>query len=326
MKLSKEIKVALLAIVAAVILFLGVRFLKGTEVFSRNKTYYVLYDNIEGLTASNPIFINGYKVGQVLSIELLQERENDLLVTLNIQKDVLLGEGASTSLVSSDLLGSKALYLNVGDVSKPINDGDTLHSEVEEGIVERVQAQALPLVEKLDSTLARFNEIIGASDKDEMSNILGILVGDTTSVSHTVDNLEITTRSVSGMLQRNERRFDATLANLELLTQQLGDRESGVGPLLAKMNRLMDSMNNLQLQPTMEKLDLIAQNLNEITTKMNEGEGSMGKFINNDSLYNNLNSTAKDLDLLLIDLREQPKRYVHFSLFGGGKNKDKDEE
>ncbi|MEQ9442422.1 MAG: MlaD family protein [Cyclobacteriaceae bacterium] len=326
MKLSKEIKVALLAIVAAVILFLGVRFLKGTEVFSRNKTYYVLYDNIEGLTASNPIFINGYKVGQVLSIELLQERENDLLVTLNIQKDVLLGEGASTSLVSSDLLGSKALYLNVGDVSKPIDDGDTLQSEVAQGIVERVQAQALPIAEKLDSTLARFNEIIGAGDKDEMSNILGILVGDTTSVSQTVDNLEVTTRSVSGMLQRNERRLDATLANLELLTQQLGDRETGVGPLLVKMNRLMDSMNNLQLQPTMEKLDLIAQNLNEITTKMNEGEGSMGKFINNDSLYNNLNSTAKDLDLLLIDLREQPKRYVHFSLFGGGKNKDKDEE
>nr|WKN39915.1 MlaD family protein [Tunicatimonas sp. TK19036] len=319
MKLSKELKVALLAIVAGVILYMGVRFLKGTEVFSQNKTYYVVYSNIEGLTESNPVFINGYKVGQVLNIELLQQRDNELLVTMNIQKDIVVGEGATTSLVSSDLLGSKALYLNVGNVSKPLDDGDTLQSNVEQGIVERVQAQALPIAEKLDSTLARFNEIIGAGDQDEMSNILGILVGDTTSVSRTVDNLETTSRSVSGMLQRNERRLDATLANLQLISEQLGDNETGLGALLTKLNQTMDS---LQLQPTMEKLDVIAQNLNDITTKMNEGQGSMGKLINDDSLYTNLNNTAADLDSLLIDLKENPNRYVHFSLFGGGKNRD----
>lgn len=319
MKLSKEIKVALLAIVAGFILFMGVRFLKGTEVFSQNNTYYVVYSNIEGLTESNPVFINGYKVGQVLKINLLQQRGNELLVTMNVQKDIVVGEGASTSLVSSDLLGSKALYLNVGDVSRPLDDGDTLKSNVEQGIVERVQAQALPIAEKLDSTLARFNEIIGAGDQKEMSNILGILVGDTTSVSRTVDNLEMTLSSVTGLLQRNERRLDATLANFQLLSEQLGDSETGLGALLTKLNRTMDS---LQLQPTMEKLDAIAQNLNDITAKMNEGQGSMGKLINDDSLYTNLNSTAADLDSLMIDLRENPKRYVHFSLFGGGKNRD----
>lgn len=326
MKLSKEVKVSLLAIVAAVILFFGVRFLKGTEVFSRNNTYYVVYDHIEGLTASNPVLINGYKVGQVMSIKLLQEQGNQLLVTLKISKEILLGEGATTVLVSSDLLGSKALNLNVGNLSQPLGEGDTLESAIEQGIVERVQAQALPITEKLDSTLARFNEILGADDQQEMSNIIGTLVGDTSSISATVNNLEGTTRSLNGILQQNERRLNAILTNFELLSQQLSDQRVGLGPLLTKLNRLMDSVNNLQLQPTVEKLDQIAQNLDAITAKINEGEGSMGKLINNDSLYDNLNSTAEDLDRLLVDLRENPKRYVRFSVFGGGKDKDKKKE
>jgi len=323
-KLSKEVKVSLLAVVAAVILFFGVRFLKGTEVFSSNKTYYVVYDHIEGLTASNPVLINGYKVGQVMGIKLLQEQGNHLLVTLQISDDILLGEGATTVLVSSDLLGSKALNLQVGNLSQPLNEGDTLQSAMEKGIVERVQAQALPIAEKLDSTLARFNEILGgSSDQEDMSNIIGTLVGDTSSISATVQNLEGTTRNLNDILQQNERSLSAIVANFELLSQQLSDQRIGLGPLLTKLNRLMDSVNNLQLQPTVEKLDQIAQNLNAITEKIDEGEGSMGKLINNDSLYTNLNNAARDLDLLMIDLRENPKRYVHFSLFGGGKNKDK---
>ncbi|MGB3587777.1 MAG: MlaD family protein, partial [Tunicatimonas sp.] len=201
MKLSKELKVSLLAIVAAVILFTGVRFLKGTEVFSRFNTYYVVYDNIEGLTPSNPVMINGYKVGQVMSINLMQDQGNFLLVTMNIDEKILLGKGATTSLVSSDLLGSKALYLRVGDVSQPINDGDTLLSNVEQGIVEQVQAQALPIVEKLDSTLTRVNQILGAGDQSDMSNIIGTLVGDTSSISAAVINLEGTTRSLNSILQ-----------------------------------------------------------------------------------------------------------------------------
>ncbi|MEM9833026.1 MAG: MlaD family protein [Bacteroidota bacterium] len=322
MKLSKELKVSLLAIVAAVILFLGVRFLKGTEVFSRFNTYYVVYENIEGLTTSNPVMINGYKVGQVMSIKLLQEQGNQLLVTMNIEEKVLLGTGASTSLVSSDLLGSKALYLKVGNIGQPIRDGDTLQATTEQGIVERVQAQALPIAEKLDSTLARVNQILGANDQSDMSNIIGTLVGDTTSISSAVSNLEGTTQSLNNILQQNERGLSATIANLELLTRQLSDPENGLGPLLAKLNQKIDS---LQVQSTLEQFELIAKNLNDITTKMNNGEGSMGKLLNDDSLYTNLNSTARNLDLLLIDFRENPKRYVHFSVFGR-KDKDKKED
>jgi len=319
-KLSKEVKVSLLAIVAAVILFFGVRFLKGTEVFSRNNTYYVIYDHIEGLTASNPILINGFKVGQVMSINLMQQQGNNLLVTLKITDDIILGEGARTILVSSDLLGSKALNLEVGNLSQPLNEGDTLQSAIEKGIVERVQAQALPIAEKLDSTLARVNDILGGGDRQDMSNIIGTLVGDTSSISATVNNLEGTTRSLSDLLQQNERRLNATLANVELLTRQLTDQENGLAPLLTKLNQKVDS---LQVQSTLDELNLISQNLKEITNKINEGEGSMGKLINDDSLYTNLNNTARDIDLLMVDLRENPKRYVHFSLFGGGKNKDK---
>ena len=328
MKVSKEIKVALLAIVAIVILFFGVRFLKGSELLSSVNTYYAIYDNIDGLAVANPVLINGYKVGQVERISLMQQRGNNVLVTFTVQEKINLGESARAVLATSDLLGSKAVVLDVGDVTNnPLADGDTLNATKEKGISELFQAKALPIAEKFDSTLARFNQIIGANDDQGLSNILGILVGDTTSVTSAVNNLEATTKTASFLLQSNERRLNATIANLELLTNSLGDQETGLPPLLTKVNQILDTVNNLQLEQTLNRLDQISQDLKSITAKIDQGEGSLGKLINDDSLYTNLNKSAEDLDRLLIDVRESPGRYVRFSVFGGrDKGGSNDEE
>ena len=328
MKVSKEIKVALLAIVAIVILFFGVRFLKGSELLSSVNTYYAVYDNIDGLAVANPVLINGYKVGQVERISLMQERNNEVLITFSVQEKINLGQQARAVLATSDLLGSKAVVLDVGDVTNPLADGDTLNATKEKGISELFQAKALPIAEKFDSTLARFNEIIGANDDQGLSNILGILVGDTTSVTSAVNNLEATTKTANFLLQSNERRLNATIANLELLTNSLGDQETGLPPLLTKVNQILDTVNNLKLEQTLNRLDQISQDLKSITAKIDQGEGSLGKLINDDSLYTNLNRSAEDLDRLLIDVRESPGRYVRFSVFGGrdkGNNNEEEE-
>lgn len=316
MRLTKELKVALLAIVALVILFFGVRFLRGTELLSSSNVFHVVYDNIDGLTTSNPVIISGLKVGRVEKIRLLQERDNHLLVTIRVDESVRVGQSARAILASSSILGGETIILDPGDVSQPLAENDTIRGVKEQTIGELVQAKALPIAEKFDSTLARLNQLIGVNGKDTMANIIGMLVGDTATVSQTVDEIAVATQRASAMLRYNEQRLNTTIANLTLLTNSLSDQEQGLPPLLAKLNQTVDSVNNLQLSQTLAKLDRIAQNLDEVTAKINDGEGTMGKFVNDDELYTNLNRSAQNLDKLLVDLRDRPGRYVRFSVFG----------
>lgn len=309
MKISKEAKIATLAIIAIAILYFGLKFLKGSELFSSYKNFYVIYGEVDGLTPSNQVYINGYPVGQVDNISLMQERNNHLLVKLKVDNKVKVGESAAAVLITSDLLGGKAIELEVGNTSQPLEDGDTLIAKKEKGIAELVQEKSLPIIDKLDSTLIRVNFI------------LGTVVKDTSRVANAMANLEQSTITVENILQENRQDLSATINNLRSLTASLSDANEGVGPLMAKLNHLADSLNNLKLQTTVNKLDQAAQNLQEITHKLNEGKGNIGRLVNEDSVYVNLNKTIEDLDRLLIDLRENPGRYINFSLIGGGKNK-----
>ncbi len=307
MKISKEAKIAILAIIATTILYFGLKFLKGSELFSAYNNYYVIYETVDGLTPSNQVYINGYPVGQVDNIRLLQHRNNQLLVTLSVDDQVQIGKSAAAVLVTSDLLGGKAIELEVGDVSQPIADGDTLQAKKEQGIAELVQAKTLPIVDKLDSTLIRVNYI------------LGTFVKDTSKVSNAMASLEQSTFAVESILQENRQDLGTTITNLKELTDALSDANNGVGPLMTKLHSLADSLQQIEIQPTINQLEQTAQNMRELTEKINQGEGNLGRLLNEDSVYINLNQTIADLDKLLIDLRENPSRYVNFSLIGGGK-------
>lgn len=311
MKISKEAKIAILAIVASTILYFGLKFLKGSELFSSYNNYYVIYGGVDGLTPSNQVYINGYPVGQVDKITLLQDQNNKLLVRLSVDEQVQIGRSAAAVLVTSDLLGGKAIELEVGDISEPLKDGDTLIAKKEQGIAELVQAKTLPIVDKLDSTLIRVNYI------------LGTFVKDTSKVSNAMASLEQSTITVESIIAENRQDLGATITNLKELTETLTDANEGIGPLMSKLNNLADSLNHLELQATVNQLNQTAQNLQELTAKINKGEGSMGRLLNEDSVYINLNNTIADLDRLLIDLRENPGRYINFSLIGGGGKKDK---
>jgi len=304
-KVSKEVKVAILAIIAGAILYFGIRFLKGTEILSTNNTYYVVYEEIDGLTASNSVLINGLPVGYVDKIDLLQSRNNKLLVTLKLDEEVIVGRNAAAVLTTSDLLGGKAIILETGDINQPLAEGDTLESKKDVGIAELVQAKTLPIVDQLDSTITKLNFILSA------------FVRDTGSVTNALENVESITVEAESLVAENRRNLGNIITNLSTLSETLADEQQGVAPLMAKLNNLADSLNQIQLQSTVQKLDQTMANLQSITQKMQQEDGTMGKLINDDSLYVNLNQTVADLDSLLVDLKANPKRYVRFSIFGG---------
>lgn len=305
MKISKEVKVGTLAVIAGAILYFGIRFLKGTEILSTNDTYYVVYEDIDGLTASNPVLINGLPVGYVDKIDLLQQRGNRLLVTLKLDENVIVGNSATAILTSSDLLGGKAIILETGDISQPLQEGDTLVAEKEVGIAELVQAKTLPIVDQLDSTITKLNFILSAFARD------------TSSVTNALENVEGITFEAESLISENRRNLGTIVSNLSMLSETLADEEQGIAPLMTKLNNLADTLNQIELQSTVQKLDQTLANLQSITQKIQQKEGTMGKLVNDDSLYVSLNQTVADLDSLLVDLKENPKRYVRFSIFGG---------
>ena len=293
-----------MAIVAMVALYFGFHILKGSDVFSRTYKYYVVYDNIDGLTASNPVLLNGLNVGRVQAIKLLQERQNKLLVTLDVQKDVALPVGTVANLADGGLLGGKVIHLVVGKSGNLLVDQDTLSGMKEAGISALLQEKALPLVTHADS-LVKNLDIVASGFKET-----GLIL------NQVLKNYDQAGTDVQGLLKDNRKNLLAITTNLNKLSASLVETEKELKPLLAKTGTLADSLNALRLGETVQGANKTIAELRQILASVESGKGTAGKLIKDETLYNNLNRTIVSLNKLMTNLREEPKRYVHISVFG----------
>ncbi len=300
--MSKELKIGLLTVVGSVILYFGITFLKGYDLLSSTASYYVIYDGIDGLTPSNPVQINGLNVGKVLKLSILQDRGSKILVEFDVEKSLKLNKNSVAMLADNGLLGGKMIKLVVG-TGTAITYEDTVKAGVELGMMAMVSSKANPLMSSLDTTMNNVNLLLNEYK------------GLSTNIKKILTNLETTTGSVNGLMADNRQKISSITANLDKLSASLVETERSVKPLIAKMNTVADSVNAMKLASTMAEARKSVASLNEIIGAMKEGS-TMTKLMKNDSIYVNLNKTIVDLDKLLINFREQPKRYVHFSLFG----------
>ena len=298
-KISKEFKVGLLAIVSIAVLYIGFNFLKGSNLFSPNNTYYAVYDNIDGLNVSNPILLNGFTVGRVSAIEILQQQGNKLLVSLDITNDQIVRTG-TWAIIESDLLGTKAIHLDSVDIGQPLKEGDTLNAMLHRGITEQLTSTAMPMVDKFEVTLLNLNTILANLANNEQ-NINSVIA----NFKQTSDNLASGTAKLGAMSNK-----------LDDLLEKLNDPETGVAALVSKMNQLADTVNSLEMDALMTSTKSTIDELGTTLKTINEGEGNLNKLLKDDELYQNMTKTMEDLDKLFIDMRENPKRYVHFSVFG----------
>jgi phospholipid/cholesterol/gamma-HCH transport system substrate-binding protein len=306
--------VGLLALVSGVILYLGFNFLKGSDFFSPNNNYYVVYDNIGGLTESNTVMLNGWAVGRVKKIELLQDQGNKLRVTLDINKDVILTDSTAAVLASSSVLGGKAISLTIGNGKRVLQDEDTLIAATEKNLSEMINEKITPITENVDTALVNLNVLI--KKFQAMSG----------NIDATLVNLRATSSTLNSTLAQNQRAIQGIASNLHTLSASMNDPQTGVRPLLGKFNSFADTLSQMQLAQTVERTNRSIDNLNQMLTQINQGQGSLGKLTKNDSLYNNLNQFAANLDALVVDLKANPKRYVSISVFGRKEKKPKEEK
>lgn len=308
-KISGEVKVGLLTLISGIVLYVGFNYLKGIDFFDPTDTYYAVYDDIEGLTVSNPVKISGSIVGRVASIKLLQGSGNKLLVGIDVREDVVLNDSTFAVLGDDGLLGGKKIDLLIKKGSRNLSPNDTLYSVTSEGLTKMLSSKAEPMMAAIDTTLATLNSLLKEYQ------------GMSTEVRKIMANTAQLTGGVNGIVADNRQQLAATMANLNRLSASLVETEKSIKPLMGKMNTFADSLNAMKLASTMANANKALASLQQTLKAVEQGQGTVGKLVHNDSLYNNLNHSLASLDSLLMDMKARPKRYVHFSVFG---RKDKE--
>lgn len=304
MKISKEAKVGIMVTAAIIIFYVGFNYLKGIEVFSNKSSYYAVYDNIDGLTVSNPVIINGLNIGRVSRIELDQAGGNRIIVEIQVPSSLVVTDSTTALLINSDFLGSKAITLRVDKPGRVLLPGDTLLSEVDPSITELLRESAEPLATSINTTIRNINKILEefAEGGDKISQML--------------ESAKSATATVDEMVAENRRNVKVVSDNLALLSSELLIISKDIQPILEKVEIVADSMSQLRLNQTIDHLNATLVQLQAFSEQLNTSQGAIHQLMDDPALYDNLNRSAAALDTLLTDLKQNPKRYVHFSLFG----------
>ncbi|MCW4098942.1 MlaD family protein [Prevotella copri] len=295
MKLTKEIKIALVAIVGILIMYFGINFLKGMNLFSTNNTYFITFDDIQGLGASTPIYADGYKVGTVDGLEYDYKENGPIKVKVDIIKDLRIPQGSKAEIVK-DLMGNLQVNLLLANNPRErVEPGGIIPGAVNGGMMDKA-ANLVPVVEKmlpkLDSILTSVNALLADP-----------------ALAASLHNVE----TITSNLTVSTRELNTLMAGLNKQVPGMIGKANGV---LDNTNRLTANLASLDVQGTLNKVNQTLESAHQFTEKLNSNQGSLGLLMNDTKLYDNLTSTMGHADSLVIDLKAHPKRYVHFSVFG----------
>lgn len=292
---TKEVKIAIVAIIGLIVLFYGLNFLKGLSFLSAENIYYIKFKDVSGLAQSSPIYANGYRVGVVKNVLFDYDNPQDVKVAVDIEEKLQIPNGTSAEIVS-DMLGNVQVNLLIGDDrSHMLQPGSTLPGDVSEGALGQVK-KMIPTIEKmlpkLDSIMASLNTLMADP-----------------AIAHSLHNVE----HVTANLTTSTRELNTLMAQLNREVPSMTQRAN---KLFDNANVVAENLNKVDVEQTMRKVNTTLENVEQFTSQLNSNNGSLGLLMRDQSLYNNLNNTMLSADSLLTNLREHPKRYVHFSIFG----------
>ncbi|MFN5324851.1 MAG: MlaD family protein [Bacteroidota bacterium] len=319
MKLPKEAKIGLLVTSAVAALIYGMNFLKGIDMFTGVHTYYALYSRVDGLTTSGDVLLNGVKVGQIRKIDFLEDRSGNIVATIQVRKDVFVSKGSTARIVSADLLGGRAVEILLGPGTQPANPGDTLFSDMQSTLSDQmlpIKDRAESLLASLDTLAISLNQVFNDDNRKNLNSGLE-------NLEKSLANLESISGSVDNMLASDQGKLKRMIDNIESITSNIRNNNDELNNILSNLSSISDTLAGAGLSKTIENTNAALKQFSSVLDKVSNGEGTIGQLVTNDSLYNALQKSASDLDSLMVDLKANPGRYVHFSVFGKKEKKQK---
>lgn len=318
MKISKEFKIGVIVTAAIGLFIWGFNFLKGFDIFTHKYELYAVYPKIDGLIEANPLLINGFKVGQINKISLTPTGNGQyaVLVKFLLTEDVQIPKHSIARAVSSDLLGSKAVEIIYSNSIEFVQSGDTLLAETEEGLKSAVDKRLTPLQKKaeglissIDSVMVVIQYVLNDKTRENLNKSFE-------SIKKAIQSLEQTAYKLDDLMASEKTKISSILTKLNGLAGMLEKNTGKIDNIIGNFSSMSDSLAKADLAHAIGEADKTLAELNKLVAQINAGQGTLGKLAKNDSLYNNLNKASEDLDKLMKDLRINPERYIHFSVFG----------
>ena len=311
--MNKEFKIGLTILVVVSMLVVGVNYLKGLNILSSNQTYYAKYEDIGGLQIGSSVNVNGYQVGMVSDIDLVISNKPILLVTLVLDKEFKIANNSVAKIVNQDLMGTKGISLFLGDSDVFLNVEDTLISSIEASLQEEVNAQILPLKKKaeeligsMDSLMIILTSVLNKDARNNLSNSLS-------SLDRTFLLMSETMERVNGIVGENDEKINNIIVNLESISNNIKYNNTSISKTLSNLSSISDSLVNSDINSLIENFSIISE-------QINRGKGSLGLLINDESIYTNLEKSSSELAELIEDIKNNPSRYINFSLVGRNNN------
>ena len=308
MKISNETKVGVLTVIAITLLILGFNYLKGKDLIDTSKKLNAVFKRVDGLTVSNAVMINGLQIGTVYKMKELNANLDSIIVTINLTKDINIPVNSVAS-ISKDLLGSSTLNIQMGNAAALVQDGDTIHTLIKPGMLDEVKGSLNPVINSLTGTLTSLDSLI---------EVVGTYFDPSTKYNFQkiIANLTATSASVDAMLNAQNGALARSMNHVESITANLASNNAHITHTMENMDRATSQLANAKIEETIANLQSTSQSLSDMMKKVNSKDGTLGLLLNDKTLYDHLSSTAYKVNILLDDLRTNPKRYVNISVFG----------
>lgn len=320
MKVVKYTKLGVLIVLSVTILIWGLSYLKGNDIFSQSKSYYVIYDSVDGLSKSNEVILSGYKVGQVKEIAFLPGESDRLCVTFMVNADIRIPVHSVAQIVSSDLMGTRSIKLLFSEEPTYYQANDTLPGAVENDLKEQVSMQVLPLKNKAEELLGTLDSAITVLtvifNEDARKNLSESFE----NINSTIVNLEKTTSDLQHIVSTEKESVGNIIRNLDSITTTFNQNTSQLEETIRNLSQFSDTLANLSISPVLTNIREATLQINSVLAKLESSGNTAGLLLNDDELYQSINHLSTSLSTLVNDIRINPERYLHFSAIDLGKN------
>lgn len=301
------------------IIIWGFGYLKGTNIFAKERQYFAVYEQTNGLNIGSPVTFKGIKIGQIKYIDFSDDYATNLIVTFNLEKDFKIPQGSIAEIYNTDLLGTKGLRIISSDQVEFYTPGDTMNSRIEVSLMDDLSEQIGPIKDKTEQLMESIDSVITIINTLIIQN-QDVINASIKSINSTIRNFENVSSQINYLVTNPQGKFNIILSDLQTITTTLKNNEDNLNNAINNFSNISDSLAAANLGQTIQQTNNVLTELNLITQKINAGDGTIGQLINNDSLYFNIENLTNNLNLLIEDIQENPRKYLRVSVIDMSKN------